>query len=227
VTTATVMVVEDDESVAHAVTASLTTAGFRSVVARSGCEAIVVADDVQPALILLDLGLPDIDGLQLCRRFRDQAADRPIIIVTGRDADIDVVVGLDAGANDYVSKPFSTGVLLARVRAQLRDRDERRHVVEVGALRLDQAARVVTLDGDVVELRPREFSVLEQLMREAGRVVTRDDLLRRLWGDEWSMASNRALDVHVVSLRRKLGDDAAVPRWIHTVRSIGYRFAAA
>jgi len=222
----TVLLVEDDETTADAMHVGLTAAGYRSVVASTGREALAAVEYADPSLIVLDLGLPDIDGLHLCRRFRRDVADRPIIIVTGRDADVDVVVGLDAGADDYVCKPFSTAVLVARVRAHLRSRARPDGTIIVAGLRLDHAAHVVTFDGTVIELRPREFALLELLMRQAGRVVTRHDLLGALWGEGWDLSCNRALDVHVVSLRRRLGDNVDDPRWIHTVRGIGYRFAA-
>ena len=221
---ATVLVVEDDPAIAAALEAALAGAGFDVVGARTGEAALTLATDRAPSLILLDLGLPDLDGLQLCRRFRADDADRPIVILTARDADIDIVVGLDAGANDYVVKPVSTTVVLARVRAHLRGRiTDRDEVIAVGDLRLDPPDRRVTIAGTSVELRPREFAVLELLARQAGRVVTRESILAGLWGPRWDAAANRALDVHVVSLRRKLGDTVEQPRWITTVRGIGYR----
>lgn len=221
-----VLIVEDDEVIADAVAETLDGAGFRALVAATGADALTLEAHEHPALVVLDLGLPDIDGLDLCRRLRASDPARPIIIVTARDEDMDVIVGLDAGACDYVTKPVSTAVLLARVRAQLRRAQaDPRPIVRVGALVLDLDAHRVELAGRSVALRPREFALLSLLAREAGRVVTREAILGALWGAGWDAACNRALDVHVVSLRRKLGDHPGSPTWITTVRSIGYRFA--
>jgi DNA-binding response OmpR family regulator len=175
-----------------------------------------------PDLVLLDAGLPDVDGFTLCRWLREQHRDLPIVLVTARDAEIDIVVGLDAGASDYVTKPFSMNVLLARVRAHLRatavSPDE---AVEVGALRVDPAAYVATVDGEPVDLRRREFELLALLCREAGRVVTRERLLAEVWDLHWE-TSTKTLDMHVMALRRKLGDAIEIA----TVRGVGYRLVA-
>src|SRR5262249_31835648 len=156
--------------------------------------------------------------------FRSQQPAVPIVMVTARDSDVDIVVGLDAGASDYVTKPFSTPVLLARIRAHLRASvsDVTRPLV-FGELTVDPGAHRVVLDGADVELRPKEFELLLLLAREAGKVVTRDRILRDVWDLHWD-SSTKTLDMHIHALRRKLGDDADQPRWISTIRGVGYRF---
>lgn len=223
-----VLVVEDDPVIAEALRLGLTEAGFRPVVAGSITEALSLAATIVFDLIVMDLGLPDGDGLYLCRRFRADDKERPIIILTARDTDLDVIIGLDAGADDYVTKPVSIAVVAARVRAHLRGRlDNSRGVLTVGDLCLTAVSRTVTKADQLIELRPREFDLLQRLMRRAGLVVLRKTLLAELWGDEWSKSSSKSLDVHIVTLRRKLADEAEHPTWITTIRGVGYRFANA
>lgn len=215
-----VVVVEDDESIGRAVRESLESHGYLVQWCQDGASATAAIEHAVPDLVLLDAGLPDIDGFTLCRWLRAQHRDLPIVLVTARDAEIDIIVGLDAGASDYVTKPFSMNVLLARVRAHLRtvgsaDEDT---PLEFGSLRVDPAAYVVTVDGEPVELRRREFELLVVLCRQAGRVVTRERLLADVWDLHWE-SSTKTLDMHVMTLRRKLG--AAVE--IATVRGVGYR----
>ncbi len=171
-------------------------------------------------LALLDLALPDGDGLALCRELRRLRREMPIILVTARDTEIDIVVGLDAGANDYVVKPFSIRVLLARVRAHLRpltDEDPNAALI-VGAVLVDPVARTVSIDGTYVELRRREYDLLEFLAREAGRAVTRERLLAEVWGVSWQ-TSSKTLEMHVLALRQKLGTALEIT----TLRGVGYR----
>ena len=175
-----------------------------------------------PDLVLLDAGLPDVDGFTFCRWLREQDSDLPIVIVTARDSEIDIVVGLDAGANDYVTKPFSMNVLLARIRAHLRTSNVHADApIELRALRVDPAAYLATVDGEPVELRRREFELLVLLCREAGRVVGRERLLSEVWDLHWG-TSTKTLDMHVMALRRKLGHAIE----ISTVRGVGYRLVA-
>lgn len=214
------MVVEDDESIGRAVTDSLETQGYLVEWCTHGASATVAAQRLTPDLVLLDAGLPDVDGFALCRSLRERHSDMPIVLVTARDAEIDIVVGLDAGANDYVTKPFSMNVLLARVRAHLRSSEPTDVDIplEVGILRVDVAAYVVTVDSEPIELRRREFELLVLLMREAGRVVTRERLLAEVWDVHWE-SSTKTLDMHVMTLRRKLGDAVEIA----TIRRVGYR----
>lgn len=183
-------------------------------------DANLVLEENLPDLVLLDAGLPDVDGFTLCRWLRDQHHDLPIILVTARDADIDIVVGLDAGATDYVTKPFSMNVLLARIRAHLRPTDniDTAAAIELGSLRVEPAAYIATVAGTAIELRPREFELLVYLARHAGRVVTRDRLLADVWDLHWD-SSTKTVDMHIVALRRKLGDSIEIV----TVRGVGYR----
>ena len=164
-----------------------------------------------------------VDGFTLCRWLREQHRELPIILVTARDADIDIVVGLDAGATDYVTKPFSMTVLLARVRAHLRSSDvaEADAPIELGRVHIEPAAYLVSVDGAAIELRPREFELLAYLARQAGRVVTRDRLLADVWDLHWD-SSTKTLDMHIVALRRKLGNAIEIV----TVRGVGYRLVA-
>jgi DNA-binding response OmpR family regulator len=225
---ARVLVVEDDSTIADEVRAGLTANGYAVCVADTGRRALDRARADAPDLVLLDLGLPDLDGVHLCRTLRAELPGTPIVILTARDADIDVVVGLDAGANDYVTKPFSTAVLLARVRAQLRTDagPAAGGALQVGPLRVDPASHRVHLDDAELDLRPKEFALLLALVSDAGKVVTRERLLRDVWDLHWD-SSTKTLDIHVHALRRKLGERPDGRPWISTVRTVGYRFELA
>ena len=183
-------------------------------------DATPVLEENLADLVLLDAGLPDVDGFTLCRWLREQHKDLPIILVTARDADIDIVVGLDAGATDYVTKPFSMNVLLARIRAHLRPTEnvDPAAAIQLGSLRIEPAAYIASIAGVPIDLRPREFELLVYLARHAGRVVTRDRLLADVWDLHWD-SSTKTVDMHIVALRRKLGDSIEIV----TVRGVGYR----
>ena len=215
-----ILIVEDDESIGRTVSDSLASHGYLVEWCLDGASATAAIERAVPDVVLLDAGLPDVDGFTWCRWLREQHRDLPIVLVTARDAEIDIVVGLDAGASDYVTKPFSMNVLLARVRAHLRSAQssDPNSVIEFGALRVDPAAYIVMVDDAEVSLRRREFELLVLLCREAGRVVTRERLLAEVWDLHWD-SSTKTLDMHVMALRRKLG--AAVE--IATVRGVGYR----
>ncbi len=213
-----ILVVEDDEPIGKAVTDSLGSDGYLVDWCTCGDAAMSAIERTMPDLVLLDAGLPDIDGFTLCRWLREQHRELPIVLVTARDADIDIVVGLDAGASDYITKPFSMNVLLARVRAHLRNADDSDSAIELGALRVDPAAYTTTVDGRPVDLRRREFELLVLLCRQAGRVVTRERLLAEVWDLHWD-TSTKTLDMHVMALRRKLGEVIDIA----TVRGVGYR----
>jgi DNA-binding response OmpR family regulator len=215
-----ILLVEDDESIGQLVTDSLKSHGYGVEWCATGAAATKAFETLVPSLVLLDAGLPDADGFTLCRWLREQQRDLPIVLVTARDAEIDIVVGLDAGASDYVTKPFSMNVLLARVRAHLRGTQsgDPSAALEVGGLRVDPAAYLATIDGVAVDLRRREFELLVVLCREADRVVTRERLLAEVWDLHWE-SSTKTLDMHVMMLRRKLGDAVDIA----TVRGVGYR----
>ena len=196
-------------------------------VAGTVAEALAQAASTQPDLVLCDLNLPDGDGRDVARALR-RKGDTPIVMVTARGTETDRIVGLELGADDYVVKPFSGAEVIARIRAVLRRtqrRDEPMQPVRVGGLEVDPAARRATIDGLDLDLSKKEFDLLVALVGRAGRVVTRDDLMSEVWDENW-FGSTKTLDVHVGWLRRKLGDDPAAPRYLHTVRGVGFRFAA-
>ena len=219
-----VVVVEDDQEIGSSVVAALIANGYGAELFTTGSAASAAMEDACPDLVLLDIGLPDIDGITLCRWLRDKYRTLPIVLLTARDSEIDTVVGLDAGATDYVTKPFSVTVLLARLRAHLRSsvpEGEGDGPFEVGPLTIDPAGYLARIDGETVDLRPRELELLALLGREAGRVVTRERILAEVWDQHWD-SSSKTLDMHVMALRRKLG--AAVE--ITTVRGVGYRLGS-
>ena len=219
-----VVVVEDDPEIGSSVEAALIANGYGAELFTTGSAASAAMEDACPDLVLLDIGLPDIDGITLCRWLRDKYRTLPIVLLTARDSEIDTVVGLDAGATDYVTKPFSMTVLLARLRAHLRSsvpEGEGDGPFEVGPLTIDPAGYLARIDGETVDLRPRELELLVLLGREAGRVVTRERILAEVWDQHWD-SSSKTLDMHVMALRRKLG--AAVE--ITTVRGVGYRLGS-
>jgi DNA-binding response OmpR family regulator len=220
-----VLVIEDDDVIAEAVVHALSTQGYDVVRAATGRGGLDDAACARPDLVVLDLGLPDLDGVQVIRLLRAELPSTPIVVVTARDDDIDIVVGLDAGASDYVVKPFTTEVLLARLRAHLRQRTTTESPVDivVGALRVDTAAHRAFVEDTEIELRPKEFALLVAMIEEAGRVVTRDRLLHEVWDLQWE-TSTKTLDMHVHALRRKLGERPDGRPWITTIRSVGYRF---
>ena len=222
-----VLLVEDEESIAEPFARALVRGGFRPTVAHTGAEAVSLANDLDPDIVLLDLSLPDVDGRDVCRRLR-QDSDVPIIMVTASGTVTDRVVGLELGADDYVVKPFATGEVISRIRAVLRRArpaaSESRELV-VRDLRLDFAARRAWIAERELELTRKEFDLLARLARDAGCVVTREDLMADVWDVNW-FGSTKTLDVHVAWLRRKLGDDPSAPAYIQTVRGVGFRFAA-
>jgi DNA-binding response OmpR family regulator len=228
-----ILLVEDERSISEPFAKILRREGFEAIVAATAAEALERARDWAPDLVLLDLALPDGDGRDVCRTLRAESAV-PVIMVTARGTETDRIVGLELGADDYVVKPFSAAEVIARIRAVLRRsrRDTPSAAGEpaavplrFGALELDLAARRAHLDGAEVELSRKEFDLLAELARNAGRVVTREDLMSRVWDENW-FGSTKTLDVHMGWLRRKLGDDPADPRFVHTVRGVGFRFAA-
>lgn len=211
---------EDDAAIGASMRDVLVAQGYDVEWFTTAAAANPTLEDDPPDLVLLDVGLPDIDGFSLCRWLRETYPDLPVVLVTARDSDIDTVVGLDAGATDYVTKPFSMSVLLARVRAHLRsvEFDDPGAPFEVGSLQVEPAAYRASVEGRPVDLRKREFELLLLLGREAGRVVTRERLLSEVWDLHWD-SSTKTLEMHVLALRRKLGHAVEVT----TVRGVGYR----
>jgi DNA-binding response OmpR family regulator len=223
---ARLLLVEDEAAIAEPLAESLEREGFVVEVAGTVAAAEAALGRREPDLLLLDVMLPDGDGRDLCRRVR-AGSDVPIVMLTARGEEIDRVLGLELGADDYVVKPFSARELAARVRAILRrGRSPRRaEGMAVGGLRLEPAARRVTRHGEEVELPPREFDLLHALMRRAGEVVRREELMEEVWDRNW-FGSTKTLDVHVASLRKRIEDEPSRPRYITTVRGVGFRFAS-
>ncbi len=225
--TATILVVEDEESFVEALTVGLTREGFRVRVARDGVEALELFDVVQPDLVLLDVMLPRISGVDVCREIRTRSRV-PIIMVTAKTSEIDTVVGLEVGADDYVSKPYRLRELVARMRAALRrapraEVPDGPHVLEVGDVRLDPERHEVFVRNQPVGLPLKEFELLEFLLDNAGRVLTRDVLIDRIWGSDY-VGDTKTLDVHIKRLRAKVERDPSRPRSIVTIRGLGYKF---
>jgi DNA-binding response OmpR family regulator len=225
-----ILVVEDEESISQPFAEALRRAGFEPLVTGSATEALQLAEDDEPDLVMLDLALPDGDGRDVCRELR-RRSDVPIVMLTARGTEMDKIVGLELGADDYVVKPFSAAEVISRIRAVLRRSGPRQgggggeRPIQVGELGLDPGARLARLGDDQLDLSRKEFDLLAALMRNAGRVVTREDLMSEVWDSNW-FGSTKTLDVHIGWLRRKLGDDPANPTYIETVRGVGFRFSA-
>ena len=224
-----ILLVDDEDSVQKLLTYPLERDGFRVVQARDGEQALRLFGHEEFDLVVLDLMLPRVDGLEVCRRLR-AASDVPIIMLTARGEELDKVLGLELGADDYITKPFSIREFRSRVRALLRraalprDRLERdAQAIEAGELRIHPAKRTVELAGEPVQLTYVEFELLRALAAEPGRVFTREMLLRALWGDS-AYREPRTIDVHIRHLREKLEHDAREPEYLFTVRGVGYRF---
>jgi two-component system response regulator RegX3 len=225
----TILLVEDEESIANPLVEALRREGFDTAVSGTAGESLALAERVNPDLVLLDVMLPDGSGFEVCRELRARSRV-PIIMLTARGEEADRVAGLELGADDYVVKPFSARELVARVRAVLRraaEAGERRAVgaTEIGDVRIDPGRRSVSFRGEELELSRKEFDLLRLLIENAGSVVTRERLIDEVWDTNW-FGSTKTLDVHVSGLRKKLDDEPGSPRYIHTVRGVGFRFSA-
>ncbi|TDW15043.1 response regulator transcription factor [Kribbella kalugense] len=224
---ARVLLIEDDDAIRVSLGKSLTAAGHVVSAVAAGADGVAAVARERPEVLLLDLGLPDLDGRDVLAMVRS-VSDVPVIVATARDDDASVVRLLDAGADDYVIKPFSAAQMDARIRAVLRrlGKDQQgESTVEVGGLRIDPRSREVTVDGSPVELTRKEFDLLLALSRRPGAVVTKRELLAEVWGLPWG-GGDRTVDVHLSWLRRKLGETAAEPRFLHSVRGVGIKLAA-
>jgi two-component system, OmpR family, response regulator RegX3 len=223
-----VLVVEDEESFSEPLSYMLRREGFEVAVAATGPDALSEFDRSGADLVLLDLMLPGLSGTEVCRTLR-QRSNVPVIMLTARDAEIDKVVGLELGADDYVTKPFSSRELVARIRAVLRRRGEPEELtpsaLEAGPVRMDVDRHVVTVNGGQVPMPLKEFDLLELLLRNAGRVLTRGQLIDRVWGADY-VGDTKTLDVHVKRLRSKIEPDPSSPQYLVTVRGLGYKFEA-
>ncbi len=224
----TILLIEDEEAISEPLAAALAREGFDALVAGTAAKGFELFETRTPDLVLLDVMLPDGDGRDLLRRIRETSRT-PVVMLTARGEEMDRVLGLELGADDYVTKPFSAAELAARVRAVLRRAGEAAApagaVLEAGDVRMDLDTHAATRAGEPLELTVKEFELLRVLLEHAGKLVKRNDLVHEVWDPAW-FGSTKTLDVHVSALRKKLGDDPAAPRYIHTVRGVGFRFEA-
>ncbi|KJS13329.1 MAG: XRE family transcriptional regulator [Peptococcaceae bacterium BRH_c8a] len=224
-----VLVVDDENSILRLITFNLEKEGYHTIVANDGNEALAKINTEQPDLVILDLMLPGIDGLEVCRRVRQEGLPVAVIMLTAKDQEIDRVLGLELGADDYITKPFSPRELVARVKAVLRRTSTREEIsqpgerIKIGPLTIDAARYEVKVSGKQVELTPKEFELLEFLARNAGKVMTRDVLLNSIWDYTYD-GDTRIVDVHVSHLREKIEANPKNPVYIKTVRGVGYKF---
>ena len=222
------LLVEDERSIAEGLAITLEAEGFEVAWVKDGLDAVPTWERQRPDLVVLDLMLPGMSGTEICRTLRSRS-DVPIIILTARESEVDRVVGLELGADDYVTKPFSTRELLARIKAVLRrslttDVHGEAPPTEAAGVRVDRARHEVQVAGTSVELPPKEFELLAYLIEHAGRVLTRGQLIDEVWGSDY-VGDTKTLDVHIRRLRQRVEDDPKQPHRIQTVRGIGYRFA--
>ena len=220
----TILIVEDDPSMLTGLKDNFEFKGYKVLTAADGEKGLDAALNATPDLIILDIMLPKINGYEICRLIRAEGLEMPVIMLTAKGEESDVVLGLNIGADDYVTKPFSISELLARSAAFLRrTKKEVEEVVEFGDLRLDRAARRLTRAGEEIELSPKEFSLLLYFVEKPGRALTRDEILNAVWGYD-CIVTSRSVDRFVTTLRNKIEPDPATPVFIHTVRQVGYRF---
>jgi DNA-binding response OmpR family regulator len=216
-----ILLAEDDEGIRVPLVRALEREGYEVDPVATGTDAVMSGVDGEHDLLILDIGLPGVDGLEVCQRVRESRPAVPIVFLTAQDGEMDAVGGLDAGADDYITKPFRLAELMARVRSQLRRTTAEQF--QAADVSVDVAARKAWQDDEELELSPKEFDLLALLVREAGRVVTRERIMAEVWDENW-FGSTKTLDMHVSWLRRKLGDDADDPKRLVTVRGVGLRF---
>ena len=223
---ARILVVEDEQSFREGLQFMLTKEGFEVVLASDGAAGLAEFEKSAPDLVLLDWMLPEVPGIEVCKQIRTKSSV-PIIMLTAKDSEVDKVVGLELGADDYVTKPFSTAELMARVRAVLRRGGEvettNSAVLESGPIRIDVERHSITINGEQISMPLKEFELLEYLMRNSGRVLTRGQLMDRVWGSNY-YGDGKTLDVHVKRIRSRIEPDPANPIYLTTVRGLGYRF---
>lgn len=221
-----ILVIEDEESFRDALQFMLSREGFDVTLAPNGAEGMKLFDSTNPDLVLLDLMLPEVSGTEVCKYIRTKAKT-PVIMLTAKDTEVDKVVGLELGADDYVTKPFSTPELLARIRAVLRrgtdPEVESQDVLENGPVRMDFERHALYVNGEAIAIPLKEFELLEYLIRNSGRVLTRGQLMDRIWGSNY-VGDGKTLDVHIKRIRSKIEPDPANPKYLTTVRGLGYRF---
>ncbi len=224
----TILLIEDEEAISEPLAAALGREGFATLVAATAAEGLELFASRSPDLVLLDVMLPDGDGREVLRRIRETSRT-PVVMLTARGEEMDRVLGLELGADDYVTKPFSAAELAARIRAVLRrvgeTADPEATVLEAGDVRMDLDTHEATHAGEPLELTVKEFELLRVLLEHSGKLVKREELVHEVWDPAW-FGSTKTLDVHISALRKKLGDDPAAPRHIHTVRGVGFRFEA-
>lgn len=225
-----ILIVEDERAVARGLQYGLASEGFTVLWADTGQKALALARSEDPHLILLDIRLPDISGFDVCRQLRSEGKRQPILMLTARDEELDKVLGLELGADDYVVKPYSLRELISRIRALLRRAygelalAASGHSLTFGDLEIDLERLQVQRRGQAIDLTPIEFRLLRYLASNPGRPFSRDQLIETIWGYESDIGSDRTVDVHMRHLRQKIEEDPANPRWLVTVRGIGYKF---
>jgi two-component system, OmpR family, response regulator RegX3 len=228
VTRRTILLIEDEAAISEPLAAALGREGFEALVAGTAAAGLELFESRSPDLVLLDVMLPDGDGRDLLRRIRETSRT-PVVMLTARGEEMDRVLGLELGADDYVTKPFSAAELAARIRAVLRRAGDSAGpevtVLEAGDVRMNLDTHEATQAGEALDLTVKEFELLRVLLERAGKLVKREELVHEVWDPAW-FGSTKTLDVHVSTLRKKLGDDPAAPRYIHTVRGVGFRFDA-
>jgi two-component system, OmpR family, response regulator RegX3 len=228
VTKRTILLIEDEAAISEPLAAALRREGFEALVAETAAAGLEFFEGRSPDLVLLDVMLPDGDGRDLLRRIRETSRT-PVVMLTARGEEMDRVLGLELGADDYVTKPFSAAELAARIRAVLRRAGDSAGpevtMLEAGDVRMNLDTHEVTQAGEALDLTVKEFELLRVLLERAGKLVKREELVHEVWDPAW-FGSTKTLDVHVSTLRKKLGDDPAAPRYIHTVRGVGFRFDA-